>query len=88
MNTNQSNKEKQLDAIVDTVDYMMRREYWELLNEFISLQTLKAWRTDKSVLVAYATITLGVKSKIPARKAYLEKCMELHPNKKLWQGLE
>lgn len=80
--------DKQLDELYDAMDALMREGCFGFINDYIRDLIPKIWRTDLIILVGYATATLCCKSKLPARKAFMDKCMELYPDKELWKGLE
>ena len=77
-----------LDDIYDTIDLLMRNGKWNLLNELFQIWEQQAWRTDLDRLLGYATASFPAKSKIPSRRAFIEKCKVLHPEAELWKGLD
>ena len=80
--------DKELDEVYDAVDALMLAGCWNILNEiFLSLES-KAWRISIDLLLAYATASLPAKNKIPSREPFINRCMQLYPDKKLWKGLK
>ena len=80
--------DKEIDEIYDAVDILMSNGCFGFLNEHLSHLVPMAWRMDLDILLAYVTATLPAKSQLASRARFLNKCMELHPTKKLWKGLE
>lgn len=80
--------DSQLDEIYCAVDSLMRNGCWEYLGTNLIDITHKAWRIDVDILICYATATFPAKSKLPARKQFMEKCRSLHPDEELWEGLD
>lgn len=76
-----------LDEMYSAIDALMRNGNWGFLNEFYRDLCIRAWRLPIDVLIGHATVTYAAKSKIPARKEFMEKCWQLYPDVKLWQGL-
>lgn len=76
-----------LDEVYSAVDALMREGCWNVLDDmFIYLET-KAWRTPLDILLSYATASFPGKSKIPARKFFMDRCLIIHPTPELWNGL-
>jgi hypothetical protein len=76
-----------IDIIYDAMGALIKAECWEYLNDRFNELTLQAWRHDFDILIAYATATLPVKSKISNRNMFMDKCKELYPHDD-WGGLE
>lgn len=79
---------KKLDQVFVAIDALMRVEAWDFLNELFLTWSQQAWRTDIRKLVAIATVSLPAKDRIPNRAMFMETCMRLHTNTKLWKGLQ
>jgi hypothetical protein len=80
--------QNELDGVYDMIDVLMTNGRWELLNKLFICWASMAWRTDLDILLGWATASLSGKSKIPAREMFIKTCKRLHPDVKLWKGLE
>ncbi len=80
--------DKKIDEVYFAVELLMYNGCWNVLDELLDSITIKAWRIEKDILLAYATATLPAKSRLPSRGGFIARSMELHPNKKLWKGLK
>lgn len=80
--------DKQIDEIYDAIDALMRAGAWNFLNELFVVWEQQAWRLEIDILVTYAVASCPGKSKLPARKNFMDRCMALHPDPDLWKGLE
>lgn len=78
---------KDIDEIYDSMDALMTAGCWNFLDNLFQGITPTAWRIDIDILLAYATASLPAKSKIPSRKMFMDKCIELHSDPELWKGL-
>lgn len=79
--------EKGLDEIYNAIDALMKNECWNFLNELFIYWEMRVWRTDLDILLAYAIASCAGKSKLPARKHFMNTCMRIHTDSKLWKGL-
>ncbi len=77
-----------IDRICETIDLLMSKDRWGLLNELFDMWNHQVWKTDIDRLLSLATASLPGKSKIPNRKRFMEKCKELYPDENLWIGLD
>lgn len=84
----QAVRDAEIDEIYDAIDVLMRSGNFNFLNSLFPYWTSTAWRTSVHILLTYATASLPAKSKLPSRKAFMEECMKLHTEPKLWSGLE
>jgi hypothetical protein len=80
--------DKQLDDVYDTLDYLMTKGQWTILEDLFIYWGQTAWRTELDLLLAYATASLPAKTKIVNRPAFIKQCMKFHPDPELWKGLE
>ena len=80
--------EIKLDELYDAVDCLLKDGHWNFINEYLSDLTVRIWRTDVNILLGWATSTLPAKSKLPARKYFLEQCKGMYSKKGLWDGLD
>ena len=72
--------DKKIDIIYDAMDALMKADCWEYINDRFFELKLQAWRHDLDILLAYIVATQPVKTKLPNRKIFIDKCKELHPN--------
>jgi len=79
---------KEIDDLYDTLDVLMYKGKWDLLNSIFILWTDHAWRTDVDRLLTYATASLPAKTHILSRPAFIARCKQLYPDPELWKGLE
>jgi hypothetical protein len=87
-----NNKEMTVDERLDRIHYgievISKLNQWKALdiifNDLIRVID-DTW--ELQILLRYATASLSVKSKIPSRKAYIEKCKTIYPREDLWIGL-
>lgn len=77
-----------LDEVYAAIDALMKIGAWKFLDALLVNWELSAWRTPLDLLLGYATATLPAKSKLPSRKAFMDKCKQLHSDPELWKGLE
>lgn len=77
-----------LDELYEAIDVLMKIGAWKFLDSLLVNWELSAWRTPVDLLVGYATATMPAKSKLPSRKAFMARCMQLHTDPELWKGLE
>lgn len=84
---NQTVSDKDLDDIYEAIDALLRAGSFKFLDELIRDWEARAWRTDVDILLAYATATLPAKSKLPSRKSFMVRCLQLHSDAELWKGL-
>lgn len=80
--------DSQLDEVYCAIDALMWNGCWDYLNNNLLDLTMKAWRVQVDILLAYATATFPAKSKLSARAPFLEKCRSLYPKEELWEGLD
>lgn len=81
--------DQELYKIYVFLDILMYSECWRILNIIFRELTIlidKSWNIH--ILLSYATASLAGGSKIPNRKAFLDKCKEIYPKESLWVGLD
>jgi hypothetical protein len=75
-----------VDEINTAIDVLVAGNCWSFLDELLANLIQRAWRTDKEELIAYASRTSRVSSKLPSRERFMITCKHLHP-KLDWKGL-
>lgn len=79
--------DNELDKIYDIMDTMINAKMWTALNSLFSSLLVIMPTMDMEILLAYATTSLCVKSKIKTREAFIIACKERYPDTGLWDGL-
>lgn len=77
-----------LDELHEAIDALLRVGAFKFLDSLLVNWELTAWRTPVDLLVGYAVATYPAKSKLPSRKAFMDRCKQLHAEPELWKGLE
>lgn len=84
---NRGVSDKELDEIYTAIDALLKAGSFKFLDELVRDWEARAWRTNVDILLAYATATFPAHSKLPSRKLFMKKCLQLHSDKELWRGL-
>ncbi len=77
-----------IDEIYNAMDALMKANCFSFINNYLGELVKSTWKMPLDILLAYATVTLPYKSLLPTRKKFIENCMRLHSDSKLWKGLE
>lgn len=80
--------DSQLDSIWNLIDDLMTVGDWWLLNNMFFVWTNPDCIIDLDIKLGIVTATLAGKSHLPNRKAFVDRCKELHPDPELWKGLD
>ena len=78
----------EIDSVYNSMEALFKAKCYSFVDGILSMIIPQLWRTDLDIILAYATVTLPAKSKLPSRKRFMEVCKYLRPDVELWKGLD